>query len=83
MIYNQTVLEFGSGDICMETFVDEGNVGVIRLQNVKPGIVGRTSSDSDLLDVDDLGVIMLFENIESLDVVMDSLKFLRKKMKRD
>lgn len=78
----QTVLEFGHGDIavCPATHKDGKDVALF-LRNGKPGKIGpRAEEFKDGLENSD--VIMKFNSVESIDILIKSLKFAKKELKK-
>ena len=74
---NQTELDFGSGDIIVSPFAanDNSYVGVSFRQADKCYEVGKELEDyDDYLNFDNEDVIMAFVNVDSIDVVINSLQ---------
>lgn len=77
---NQTELEFGKGDICVNGghFLDSNNkiVGMVAFSNQTPreiNAVGDVKAGQKC-KVGDFPVVMTFMKVESIDVVINQLK---------
>ena len=81
MIKNQIQIEFGHGDICVTPAKRKDNKNVALLfANVEPGEIGR-HVPADKWDPTSVDAVMIFNNVESIDVVINALKAAKKMLK--
>lgn len=74
----QTVLNFGTGDICINPGAIQSS-GIIGFKNQQPREIG---SEGDIkagkeVSTDIFDVVMKFQKVESIDVVIDALNEVR------
>ena len=83
MIKNRIELEFGYGDICVTPAKHKDNKNVaLFFTNVEPGEVGRRVP-ADKWDPTSVDAVMIFNNAESIDVVIKHLKIAKKMLKEN
>ena len=83
---NRMLVEFGQGDIVVASMLcsdgEGAAVGVLTLDNaVEPMDIGTAIPHDEEKDPFDVPVVLTFENIRSLDVVIDGLNAIRANMK--
>jgi len=74
---NQTVIEFGTGDICVnggDTL--QGDIGIVAFANQDEREIGSHGKILAHMEYkhDDVDVLIKFTKIESIDVVIDALE---------
>lgn len=78
-----TIAEFGMGDIIVaEGHIEGESVGVLLMANDEPNEIGTDHPPREGKTTDELkqDIIMIFKNIESLDVVIGALERVKEKM---
>ena len=83
---NRMLIEFGNGDVMVASMLcSDGEgvaVGVLTLDNAaEPMDIGTMVPHDEEKDPFDAPVVMTFEDIRSLDVVLDHLNMIRTNMK--
>ena len=73
---NQTILKFGTGDICINTgLLEDAGVGLATFKNQTPREIGSLGDVQigEEVSLDIFDVVMKFTRIESIDVVLRAL----------
>lgn len=79
---NNTVLNFGSGDIIVSVIYNDNNgiSGVTFQQDDIYHLVGETADFNNNVNINDQDVIMTFSNIESIDAIIKQLNYAKEVM---
>ena len=72
---NQTIIEFGTGDInIIPGILKEEEIGIIAKRNQKPREIGLNNGDIPPNKLIEIPIILQFNKTESIDVLIHSLK---------
>ena len=78
---NQTILRFENGDInIVRGIVLDEEIGCLAFREQKPREIGLNNGDKPSLEMSDYSVIFNFTNTKSIDVLIHSLKEVKKMM---
>jgi len=81
MIKNNVILEFGTGDINLISAISVvDGVGMVGFRNQEPREIGTVGDSTEFIEMTELPILMAFNKIESIDVVIDSLKEVKELM---
>ncbi len=81
-IDEQTIAEFGSGDInIIPGILTDEKIGIVGLREQKPRKIGLNNGDKAPNNTNEFKVILQFDKIESIDVLIHCLNETKKMMK--
>lgn len=71
---NQTIIQFGSGDINIIPGILKEEIGIIALREQKPREIGLNNGDKSPSSLEEIPIILQFNKTESIDVLIHALK---------
>ncbi len=86
MIKGKALVQFGTGDILITPLcnnMDDISTGAICLNQDTPGEINRSTSITDQEFCKEASVILTFSKVESIDVLINSLIWLKKCMSNE